>query len=355
MAWRGWVAATAILWSSAAWGTEYYIEAPPSRDKSAAQQWIDTVSSSGQEARLVRRFRAGGWEYVVRIDGLTDATVAGDVAASLATRSLQTLSVYRVDGDQAVLVTTHAPKVEGAASPEDAEPNFVVDPAVAAVLGRAVAAHGGDAGGMAALAASRTLLFEYRRVVPNGPTVRHTYAARGSDLSLQTRITDGDGMASRTWTQGGSAWLVAGQSTPAPQDVARAREVLGRFSPEAVLSFPLGFAKAASERSEFKRLQIDGVARVHDRPCDVLRYPGDRSSSAFVLAIDQQTGWVHRVTFVTDAGEITHEFSEWHTAAPGVVIPRKMETWRATARIDEVYIEKLDLAARLPEEWFAAP
>lgn len=384
-----------LMFAPSAFAATYYLEGPPLVEKADATALAASASGQGHEGRVVRRFRQGaGWEYIVLVDGFADEEAARVAAAAIAGSSGRVIGVFESDGGQAKRIGEGAPKGATAAPPpnidvvaaepvpppptppkavkekraskaevippaEDAakidDPVPGDDPAVATILARAVTAHGGATGGKAAIDAAPSFKFEYRRVVPAGPTVHHVYVERGLDVYLQVDVESGEGVSSRSGIVGGKAWLSKTAAPATIEDLAQTQEVLAKFSPVAVLSFPLGFSEAAVERREFQDMARNGTTTIDGVVCDVLRYAGDRISAPMVLAIDQADGRVRRATFKSDGGDLTHEFSEWHDLGGGVVVPYRVRTWRGSELVDDVQVISLDLTPRIDEAWFRTP
>ena len=76
----GWL----FLAFSVARAEEYYLEAPPVTDRSAAARMELTAEAAGFQARIVRRFRLGkGWEFVVLVERFPTEAEAGAAATRL--------------------------------------------------------------------------------------------------------------------------------------------------------------------------------------------------------------------------------------------------------------------------------
>jgi hypothetical protein len=387
---RRWIVLIGLAVGSRAFAASYYVEAAPSGDKAAADAAAAAASTADHPARVVRRYNAGhGWEYLVMVEGFADQPSAEAAATRVAAAIGQTVTVFKTDGADAQVVADNSPAAPAAAAappaaPEPASaapvaappPAAAAEPAAkghkgdraaalppvddvtarreqaAALLAAAVDAHGGADGGLPRVQAADNVLFRYRRLVPGGPTVLQTYAERGADRYLDVVIESGEGTASRSGVVGGKAWLSQAGAGAVTEDLAQTTEQLDRFSPEKVLSFPLGFARSAADRREFQSLEADGTTTVDGLACDVLRFPGDGAVPPMAMAIATTDHRVRRITFASDAGNVTHEFSDWREAAPGVVVPFHVRTWRDATLIDEIVIVDLDLRARLPDDWF---
>lgn len=336
---------TLLLLSAPAWADTFHLEGPPATEKSAAMALAKSAEEVGLQARVVRRFRQGaGWEYVALVEGFTERSAADTAAVKLADATGASVSVFEGDPGQAKKVRTAGPP-----------PDLTPEEQIAAVMAAAVKAHGGVEGGAAGLAAAKSVRFEYRRTVPGGLVAKHVWAVRGRDLYLDVVIESGDATSSRSGIVGEQAWLAVSGGTPGPEDLERTREALERFSPARVLGFPLEFASAVQDRPEFQDLELDGTVEIGGRQCDVLRHTGGRSTAPLALAIDVQDHRVRRVTLGSDAGDLTHEFSDWREVRAGLVVPGRVRTWRDAELVDEIELIDLSVDGALPDEWFVPP
>jgi hypothetical protein len=370
------------LWaSSPALAGGYYLESAAVQDKDLATAMVGAASGQGLTARVVRRYRPGaGWQYVMLVEGFTDQGAAASAAQSLAAGTGTTIGLFEAEGGQARRIgesvhssvgeQTHAAAAE--APPEGLVASTVAVPVVAPVepqvalpdasarrataevagiLSRAVRAHGGVTGGLSALQAADAVLFRYRRTLPDGSVVRHSYARRGADVFLDVVIEEGPGASSRSGISGEMAWLSLGDSAAVPQDLERTREVLDRFAPERVLSFALGFAQAVEDRRELQNLTLVGQSDLGGETCHILRYGGDQASGPLAIAVDVDRSTIRRVTFASDAGDLTLEYTDYGTEA-GFVAPHRVRTWRGETLVDDVEVLEMSLAPRLQEAWF---
>jgi hypothetical protein len=358
----------AWLWAMPAYGADYFLETGAVASRDGASEVQRVASDKGYSARVVRRYNPGvGWEYVVRVEGFASADVAVKAAGELGNSTGQALSMFYSDGDE-----VQAMALPPGATPRDAKPTKPGKPTkgniketlsvaptlstaeVTATLERAKTAMGGPKAGIAKYDTAENVLFSYRRLVPDGPVVKHSWARRGDDRYLDVQVERGDGTSSRTVILSGKAWLSIRGGAPESQEAARAREVLERFAPDMVLAFPLGFAQAAAERSEFRQLSAAGTQDVGGAPCVLLRYAGDRSSRPVILYVDEKTALVRRVVFGSEAGDLVHEFSDYRTV-DGVVLPHRLKSWRSDQLVDEIEILDFDLDPKLSDAWFVTP
>lgn len=385
-----------LLLVSRAWAGTYWLETEPAVDRTSATALATSAGTDGHDGRVIRRFRAGaGWEYVVVVEGFADERSAQTAATVVANQVHQPISVFIAEGADARRVAVARPDGSAAAEPAptpdpapDARPEPKTEPAPAAVetppsppvkgfgkassrtaektpapvvaavptpvsadalVARAATALGGAAGGLDAVSKAPNVLFEFRRVVPNGPTARQTFARRGADVYLDVVIESGTGASSRSGIVGASAWLAQDGAT-STEDLDRAREVLGTFAPERVLAFPLGFS-AAVGRGDLAGLVPGADVTVAGHACHVAQDP----AGGVTLAIDAADDVVRRVVFDAGDGMMTYEFDAYKTVSPGVIVPFRVKTWRGDVLVDDVEVLKFDPSAHLDESWFRAP
>lgn len=364
---RAGVVAALLAWGAPAFAEDYFLETPSLATRDEAVGVQKSASEQGYSARVVRRYNPGvGWEYVVRVEGFPNADVAVKAAGDLGQKTGRSLSLFVSDGDQVQAMAMPAKpkdKPKDGKTPKDAKvpkdtplvpAPAIGDAEVAALVERARAAMGGSKAGIAALDGSRAALFSYRRIVPDGPVVKQTWARRGEDRYLDVQIERGEGRSSRTVIVGDKAWLSVKGAPDETEEAGRAREVLDRFAPDNVLAFPLGIAQALAERPELRQLTAAGTQEVGGAPCTVLRYAGDKLSKPVVLYVDDKTALVRKVVFASDAGDLVHEFSDYRTV-DGIVLPHRVRTWRADQQVDDVEVLDFDLDPKLPDTWFAPP
>jgi hypothetical protein len=341
-----------LLFAPSAWAGAFYLEAPAVAEKADATAVAEAAQAQGQAARVVRRYRKGaGWEYVAVIEGFADQSAATAAAGALAGKTGKPITVFETLGEEARAVSVEAP-ASAASADEERTPEQI---AASRILEAAVKAHGGAPGGLAVVQKAEAVKFEFRRTVPGGPTVKHVYAERGSDRFLEVVIEKGTGTSSKSGVAQGKGWLAVGTGAATLQDSGQTASELDRFAPEAVLAFPLGFASAVAERKEFQSLVPAADEQVDGQACDVLRYDGGRAGTPLTLYVDEGDHRIRKVVFGSDAGDVIHEFSDWKELAPGVVLPRRIRTWRGAELIDEVEVLGIDLHPKLPDDWFRAP
>lgn len=355
---------TWLMWAwmamSSAWATTWYVEGPQMDEKSAAASLQDKVDVAGATERVVRRFVPGaGWTYVVVLEGFADEAAArqGGKSAAIAGAVFQ---VYAVDGADARVIAVEKPAVpvvEAAISPNtspakspevvlSARPVARSSPETVALLEKVVTVTGGPQAGRSRVQAASSVRFDYRRTIPGGPTALHTYARRGGDVYLSVKVEKGEGVSSETGLVGGVGWL-AQSGVTSRENPQRTQEILGRFAPDAILSFPLAIPELGDSADG---AVIDGSIVVHGKPCTRVRL-----GAGAEIAIDPATGFVTRASWRDGATPIHQEFEGWALGADGVAAPTRIRTWRGDVLVDDLEILGLDLDGKLEDRWFATP
>jgi len=198
-------------------------------------------------------------------------------------------------------------------------------------------------------------LFRFRRNVPGGPVVEHTWARQGDDLYLQIDVISGEAVPSRVWLLDGKAFSATGTDAPAAGDPTRIGEVLDWVSPSTTLGFALRIGKAANERPEMQRLRRDGTIDVDGTVCERLVYDGERGSDAMTLAVDPRRWLVRQMSVGSEAEPKVVRWRDYRDLGNGLVVPFDVRLWNGDAAVDEVQVLELDLAPRFPESWFVPP
>ena len=374
---RSLFAVAMLLLSTPAFAADFYVEGPAVSDKAQASAMADTALADGLRARVVRRYQTGaGWEYVVRVEGFDSQGPAADAAHTLAAAIAAPVAVFLQDGAEARKVALIAPgdvhaavTTESVAKADDmavtatqgadgggAPRGPLPEPggALTELLTRVVQAYGGTSAGIVALEKASDVVFRFRRIVPNGPTVRHTFARHGGDEFMEVVVEKGVGTSSRTQLLGGHAWLSAGGQPATAQDAERTSEVLAQLAPEHVLAFTLGLARAVEGRKELRSLVQEGSAKIDGLPCVLLKYGGDPVSPPLTLAVDTRDWLVRQATFSSDQGDLVKTFSDYRDDGP-VVVPHKIVTRRGDRLVDEIDVLEVDLNPKLSADWFVPP
>ncbi len=344
-----------LLAIAPSFGASFYLETPPVSEKTAATEIAKAAEDAGP-SRVVRRYLEGsGWQYVVVVEGFTDQGVAQKAAHDLARSAGMSVDVYAAEGSEARRVATETAGPAAIAKAEVVVPTPPPTPVPAPVPAPPAPSprHGGPKtpAVVAASAAPPTpasadpsvalnesfarvrpaveqvraapsLVFEFRRSVPDGPIVKHTYAARGADRYLDVVIESGAGTSSRSGISSGDAWLQASSVTH--EDLTRTKEMLGRFAPDSILSTL--FAVATTDA------QLGGAT----------------------FELDAK-GNLARASWRDGTQDLAQDFGDWRDAGGGVVVPHRVRTWRDGALVDDVEILRLDVKPKVDERWFRVP
>ncbi len=313
----------------------YYLEGPASPTRSEAARVARVASAAGMRARVVRRYRHGqGWEYVARVEGLAEREEAERLASELATRAGAPVRVFWVEGEQARSVA-HAPVSEPQPEPDATTARML--------LAETVRAHGGPEGGLAAVEGADSVLLRYRRHLPGGGEVLHTWARSGEARYLEVVVEEGEGVDSRLLATNDGAWLARG-GTVQPQDREAALRQLQRFGPRAVLGLSLVVGASPQDAA---------------RPGEPLKAPELPQCLGLTLVL--HTGARHDVCIdpqshhllAARSGELVRVWSGYRELDLGVVVPEMVRTNAGELELDRLEILALDLQPDLPAEWFS--
>lgn len=339
-----------ILWllSSSVWAAPAPSEAPetgsPYQDSLPFATREDAVSLSrslrslGCPSRVVRRFDEGaGWVHVVRAEAETlsstcEAAMAGGREAPATEQRLPTTeergAQERVAQDRA-----RRPRSEE------------LTPAAEEILARVLRRHRGPGG----YEPPSRVVFRFRRWTPDGRVIDHLYARRGQDRHLRVDVVEGEGRSSRAGLVGGCVW--ADVHTADPLDEGAARDALERFSPEAVLGFPLSFAMAQPEipaAEGFRVRRLEGPGRWG------LDHPGDRSEPPSRLEVDEGSWEVAAWYLGPPGARVRWTFEAWRELERGALYPSRMVVEGHDRSLDDVEVQVFDTDPTFPEDWFPA-
>ncbi|MFZ5479119.1 MAG: hypothetical protein ACOZNI_20310, partial [Myxococcota bacterium] len=284
-----------------------------------------------------------GWQFVVLAERFAGEAEAREAAARLATDLGRPVSVFRIGaGGPVAIGAPGEPPVEGPA----------VASGVGELVARARTAHGGEAGGAAALARGAAVHFVFTRAIALGgkpAEVRHDYWREGGSrrLAVDTRGAGKDSLAVAT-TQ--AAWLRVGDVVQGV-DVGVTIGTVDAFAPEAILTLALDVQSllSAPEVERFQPLEgAESGVRVGQG--------GDESEPGLSFVdLDPATGRVVRARYVTEAGPVIYEMQGWREVAQGVVVPASVRIVRADGREEIVRVEVLEIAPRAPAGTFDKP
>jgi len=222
----------------------------------------------------------------------------------------------------------------------------------------AAAAHGGASGGRAVLEGAARVRFVYRRTLPRpaGALVAsHTFLRDGAAMSVDIKVESGEGVDSRILlARTGRAWVKTSEGVVA-RDPDRTRDVVRRFSPESLLSIPLGFAEDLSVASAWRGLRL-----VESGPKGaVLEHPGGSSGGTGPDGLVRATFDKHDHLVVVDwreGGSLTRlQYSRYKTFAPGLVLPQEVEVQVDGRTVERLEISALELDPGLQETLLGDP
>ncbi len=334
-----------LLLSALALADEYWVEAAPFLDRAAAADFETGAISAGYPARIVRRFQLGeGWQYMVLVEHFTDEASAMKAAERLGEgMAAVSFAVMRLDDGKKTKTERPAPAQATASARSMSAQQW---------LDRATEAHGGVRGGVVALAHAEVVHFVFERTVPyNGKdmTVRHDYWRQGGFRRVSVTPT-GAGHPSVLVANQSGAW-VAAEGKVEVRDIGVTLNAADELAPEAVLAVVLDlpglFAGAGVEQFSFLEGADSGV-RI-GRGAD-----SDEPALSFV-DLDTNTGRVLGARYVTDAGPILFEMSDYAELAPGVWMPRKTTLRRADGRVETLVVKELALLSTPPADTFNKP
>ena len=210
----------------------------------------------------------------------------------------------------------------------------------------AAEAHGGASGGRAVLDGVDRVRFVFRRALPrpSGALVAsHTFLRDGAASSVDIKVESGDGVDSQILlARSGRAWVTTGEGT-VPRDPDRTRDVVHRFSPESLLSIPLGFAEDLAVASAWRGLRLVESGSKGT----VLEHPGGGTGGSGPDGLVRATFDKHDHLVVVDwreGGSLTRlTYSRYKTYAPGLVLPQQVEVWVDGRTVERLEISVLEL------------
>ena len=266
------------LWL-ASWAAagQFYLEGPYIADRADAVRQQSDVVGAGQPGKVVRRFVDGeGWRFLVRVEGFADEASALAAATGIASELGLGLDVLFTNGQGAMFVQRVDPGALGEATPgpgagavADADQDEEAVDSVQlearqrgwAILDRATDAHGIDRDTLTQWMEGPSQLV-YRRTLPDGMVVEHTWATRNGMTLVDVAPVQGQGRPSRLFINDRGAWLSVGGGQWAAQDPERARIVAADLGPAAVVPLVFALGQAMETRREFTRIQHAGEGEV---------------------------------------------------------------------------------------------
>ncbi len=361
---------------------DLYVETPGVARRADADQACEKAVAGGYPAQVVRRFRAGkGWEFVIRVDGLSDRGKAQEVAGGIARTTgwatevwvragREVLPLLQVAPDQAPdggwsptpveeaapappIPMAHPPGAIPAAPPDTGAVLADVqrgDPVAGAeLLAEVTRAHGAGVKGTILLADGRPLHFRFERRIQNeAETLRvwHDLWRRGRDARLEVKVVEGEGKDSLAVIRGDEgAWLrVEGRVQPV--EAAATREALAVFGPEVVLGDCLDFGALGGLEGVYLAATPDPRGHRH------LLVEVFDGQDAVWLAVDATDHRVRELTLPLEGETVTWRYGDYREPGAGLVVPFEVEVLRDDVLRERITVLVLDLPARVDDTLF---
>jgi hypothetical protein len=302
-------------------------------------------------ARLVRRYHQGvGWRFIVVVEGLAEPD-----ARKLAASSAELSVIESVGAPTAV---TLAPEPVVAVTPAEVTrpPRGERLPEADSLLRAAVKAHGGAEGAGHRLRAAESIRFTYDHSVPvtGGTLVAHNEFFRlGDALRLDIAIAQGEGRSSSTTLTESQKAYVSVDGTVTERDGARTLEMLERFSPEALLSIPLGLPEDVETAAAWRGLETVRREEHQGRSLWVVR--GSVSPGEVGLreaAFDTEGRHLVWVAWQAESGLVTFSYADYRTLGEDLVVPFQTRIERDGTLVEEISIASLELDGVLEPRLF---
>ena len=318
------------------------------------------AGATAERTRIVRRYERGaGWRFLVHVDGLPTESEVDALLGALTVAGVAPRVVDLATGETVAMTTPPPPPPTAVV----AEPTVDAAPGETTRRGRreaegvlraAVEAHGGAAGGLALVAESSTLTFQFVREVPvDGKKLvaRHVYRRSGGSLRLDVDVQRGDGVDSVTVAgPGGGAWVVTDGKT-VPRDADRAREIVGRFAPEQLLRVALGVAADIETATAWRGLNVVGP---EGDDLVVLQPEGGPSGGLVEVVFSRSDHRLRRLTMEQDGKRTVYMFDDYRQLMPGLVVPYETETRRDGVMVEAIQVLGLDASTSIPATLFQA-
>lgn len=356
----GWLVALVGM----AWAGEASVESAAYPTREEAMVVFEAVEAglgegAAERPRLVRRYQQGeGWRYIVIIENMDGPRA--EAVAGLA-EGLTAILPEAAEAPRQPRRPTPAPVVEATPEPEPAaEPRKVPRgermPEADDLLEAAVKAHGGTEGAGNRLRAASTLRFSYERIVPvsGGTLVAHNeFLRRGDALRLEIEIREGEGVDSTTTLTEEQKGFVAVDGEVLERDGGRTLEMLERFSPEAVLSIPLGLPEDVETAAAWRGLETVRQEEVSGQQLWIVK--GNVQDDGMGLreaAFDAEQQRLVWVVWAAESGEVTFRYTDYRTLGEDLVVPFKTRIERDGALVEEISVALLELDPELEARLF---
>ncbi len=362
--WTGIIVTCALaVLPAASSAAPFSVESPTHVSRETADDLLKKVVQAGADeelTRIVRRYERGaGWRFLVQIDEVGEIAQVKQFAGVMADGERTPRVVDLATG---AVVEIEPPPAKRANPPAAA----AADPGKSAeatsrrsrreadgVLAAAVVAHGGVAGGLAAIEKATNVTFQFVREVPvDGGTLKakHVYRHSSDDgWRLDVRVQKGSGVDSTTVVApDGGAWVVTDGQT-VPRDPARTKEIVGRFAPDQLLRVALGVAADIESATAWRELRVVGP---EGDDLVVLRPEGGPVGGLVEVAFARTDHRLRRLTLRDHGRETVYFFDDYREIAPGIVVPHESEVQRDGELVDSVQVLGLDIQNPIPASLF---
>lgn len=362
-----------------AWAGDVDVESASFQTREEAmtlfQAMEETLGQDGDaQPRLVRRYQQNeGWRYVVVVEGLEDqqandlcevhavtvvGATEGRTPAPATTVTNEPRAISEVAEQPSVnTVPAAEPTVQQRISPRSQPPT---SDSAEAVLRAAARAHGGGRTSRSRFRSAESLQFVYVRAVPVQQTTlvaHNTYTRSGDAVRLDVRIQEGEGTDSTTvLTADGQGYLqVDGEITS--RDGGRTLELLERFSPEALLAFPLGLPEDIHTAAAWQGLVVVAQSQTPqgEEQWGLAANDGDRG-----LGLQGATFANNLLTSVqwkTEEAELLFGYADYHPVSEdlNIMIPHHVRIERDGVLLEEIRVESIAFNLGPNPELFTVP
>jgi hypothetical protein len=343
----------------------FSVESPTHVAREQADQLRKSAIGAGADAertRIVRRYERGaGWRYLVQVDSVPTMDEV-DTLAGVLTDGARTPRVVDLATGGVVAVRAPVQAAEPTAQPSTKAPT-AVEPADSSdrrsrreaegVLGAAVVAHGGVAGGLDLLEGAPQVTFQFIREVPVDDGVlkaKHVYRQAGDASRLDVSVQKGKGVDSTTVVAPtGGAWVITNDQRVS-RDTDRAKDIVGRFAPDQLLRVALGVAADIETATAWRELQVIGP---EGDDLVVLRPDGGPVGGLVEVAFARSDHRLRRLHIREGDRETIYFFDDYREVSPGLVVPHESEVHRDGKFIESIQVLALDISEPIPASLFS--
>lgn len=209
---RPFLAATfALAFPSIGWAAPFSVESPGHAVREEAEVLRKAAVSAGassERTRIVRRYERGaGWRFLVHVDAVPSQEEVEKLVSVLSVGGSAPRVIDLASGEPVQVTAPPPPPPQATASNKPADASATASGArrgrreAEGILRAAVDAHGGAAGGLAAMGTARDVTFQFVRDVPvDGQRLvaRHVYRRSGDSIRLDVTVQKGSGVDSVT-------------------------------------------------------------------------------------------------------------------------------------------------------------